>query len=71
MSWVIPYEKHIKQRKSPFYLHCNLVTLKVFGPLLLLLLLPHADPDVSGQNVGVVGGLHWVRCQNKLSPMLR
>lgn len=53
------------------YLHCNLVTFKIFEPLLLLLLLPHADPGVGDQNIAAMCRLHWIRGQNQLGTMLR
>lgn len=53
------------------YLHCDLVTMKVFESLFLLFLLAHANPGVSDQNIAAMSSFHWVRGQNKLGPMLR
>lgn len=53
------------------YLHCNLVTFKVFKSLCLLFFLSHADPGVGNQNITAGCSLPRVRGQNKLGTMLR
>ena len=63
--------KHQYYDNVLIYLLCNLIALKVFESLLLLLLLSHADPGVSDQDIAAVRSLHWVRGQNKLGAMLK